>query len=78
MQSDNCNNNIGTKNSRKRDIVISKIKMPMKRTEEKPFVMLPSQSRENAIIYHFWYLLKLNDEILFLTYITRNSYNMKV
>lgn len=76
MQSDNCNNNIGTKNSRKRDIV-SIIKAPIKRTEEKPFVMLLSQSRENAIIYHFWYLLKLNDEILFLTYITRNSYNMK-
>ena len=44
MQSDNCNDKIGPKIPGRVDIIISILKVPMKRTEKIPFVMLHVQS----------------------------------
>lgn len=44
MQSDNCSDKIEPKIPGRVDTIISILKVPMKRTEEMPFVMLRVQS----------------------------------
>ena len=44
MQSDNCYDKIGLNIPGRVDIIISILKVPMKRTEEIPFVILRVQS----------------------------------